>query len=256
MHQAFAADSCAGFVPYHTNQMFVTGKHSSCAESCQVCHKSAIWGGTPTSCKFCHTVGGYASTHAAATHIPTNGLDCDSCHLANKWTPTANMNHTLVSSLSCETCHNGAYRSYGADGKDSEHIPTTLTCSVCHKSTNNWDASLAAVHTGVVAGSCNTCHNGTGAKGKPAVHIATAASCDVCHLNYNSFSGAVMNHVGITGSCETCHNGVLAQGKSPNHPATPATCVTCHTDTSPAGNWACISGAIEWWMENAMKDLA
>lgn len=246
--KSMAADNCAAFAPFHTVGIFQQGRHFSC--SCDSCHKSGVFKGTPSSCKACHIAGGRATTIAPPSHIPTSGAECSNCHTPSNWVP-ATMSHSTVAATSCETCHSGTYRAAGARAKHPEHIPTTLTCSTCHKSTNNWDAKFA--HQGVVAGTCNTCHNGSGAKGKPPVHVPTAASCDACHLNYNSFVSALMNHVGITGSCETCHNGVLAGGKTATHPSTPASCVICHTI---GNNWICKTGQLKLWIKQVLAQLA
>jgi hypothetical protein len=244
---SIAADTCSAFAPFHSTGIFQQGRHFSC--SCDSCHKGGIFKGTPSSCKACHVAGGRASSIAPATHIPTGGVECASCHATSAWNP-ANMQHSAVNSINCDTCHNGSFRSSGASGKDSEHITTTLTCSTCHKSTNNWDATFT--HQGVVPGTCSTCHNGSSAKGKNATHIPTSTSCDSCHLNYNTFSGAAMNHVGITGGCETCHNGVIASGKTATHPSTPAACITCHT---VGNNWICKTGKLELYIKQIYTQL-
>jgi hypothetical protein len=246
---AFSADSCKAFVSSHRNQMFVTGMHSGCAESCSTCHKGSFKE-APTSCKACHVAGGRASSFASPSHIPTNNLECNTCHLGNTWSP-AKMSHSAVTSLTCETCHNNLFKASGARGKTAEHIPTSLTCSTCHKTTSSWDATFT--HQGVAMGTCNTCHNGKIATGKPPVHIPTGASCDTCHLNYNSFTGAIMNHIGIVDSCEVCHNNTLARGKSPAHPPVLFnTCVTCH---SVSGQWQCITGKLDLFFKQIFAKL-
>jgi Cytochrome c7 and related cytochrome c len=244
---ANAVDNCSAFAPFHSAGIFQQGKHFTC--SCDSCHKGGVFKGTPSSCKACHVAGGRAQTSASASHIPTNGLECSSCHTPTSWVP-GNMQHSQVTALSCETCHNGAFRAYGAMGKHKEHIPTSLTCSTCHKSTRNWDADFS--HQGVVAGSCSTCHNGTYAKGKNIGHVPTALSCDTCHTGYSTFTGATMNHLGIVDGCETCHNGIMATGKTATHPSTPSSCITCHT---VGNNWICKTGKLELYIRHIYAQL-
>ncbi|MBS1130921.1 MAG: hypothetical protein H6R16_1923, partial [Proteobacteria bacterium] len=130
------------------------------------------------------------------------------------------------------------YVSQNAQIKPATHIPTTAQCSTCHSSTTTW-ATGTFNHTGVVAGSCSNCHNGTNALGKPTTHIPTTATCDTCHKNYTAFAPATMTHNGITtpaGSCANCHNGaytaVNAQSKPVTHIPTTQSCQICHTTTA------------------------
>ena len=61
-------------------------------------------------------------------------------------------------------------------------------------------------HTGVVAGTCANCHNGSTAKGKPGNHVPTTVSCDVCHVGTTDFGNTKKpNHSLLTGTCKSCH---------------------------------------------------
>lgn len=111
-----------------------TGKCSNCA----TCHIQGIFTGTPKSCVSCHngdptrlTVG------RSASHVPTLLVECSYCHNTSTFT-TATMNHTIMASSRCDSCHNGSYASSGARGKPKEHPKTTADCRTCH-STRNWD---------------------------------------------------------------------------------------------------------------------
>jgi hypothetical protein len=91
------------------------------------------------------------------------------------------MNHAIMSSVRCDSCHNQTYKNF-ARAKDSEHIPTTLDCVQCHN-THNWDVSHAQIHAGVTTG-CVSCHNGTTATGKinyALGHPITSDNCEQCH---------------------------------------------------------------------------
>jgi DnaJ-class molecular chaperone len=68
----------------------------------------------------------------------------------------------------CASCHVQNGRA-SATSKPSQHIPTSDTCEVCHKTTNFLQVSFT--HNKVSPGSCSTCHNNTSERGKPAQHI-------------------------------------------------------------------------------------
>ena len=147
-----------------------------------------------------------------------------------------------VAAGNCASCHNGSYVFANALAKPATHIVTTQQCDSCH-TTVAWKPSTFA-HTGVVAGTCATCHNGTQARGKGATHLPTSAVCDSCHIGYSAFAPAMMNHGATTGplaagNCATCHSGaylsINAQVKPTTHVATTAQCDTCHTSTT---TWA------------------
>jgi hypothetical protein len=178
--------------------------------------------GTTSQCSSCHNPA-YAFANAnpqGTTHIPT-GAQCDNCHKTGfvNWTvPVTNMNHTLVASITCSTCHSGAYLSEHADKKGSSHIPTTLECNSCHKNTVNWTVPLTDMnHTGL-NGQCSTCHSGgylsENAQMKSPSHIPTSAQCDACHTSTVVWTPVMHITTGITGQCEVCHNGAYTASKA------------------------------------------
>ena len=180
----------------------------------------------------CHSPGGrVVSTFKPANHLPTT-VNCNSCHRTTNWTP-AFFTHNGVAPGTCSKCHNQTT----AVGKPTTHIPTTMSCDSCHR-TVGW-MGAAFKHQGVASGTCVTCHNGIQARGKPAGHISTAASCDTCHqmgaANWVLVSTGY-NHSGVVpGTCASCHNGTKAAGKPATHiPTTPA-CDTCHKSTTAFG---------------------
>jgi hypothetical protein len=82
-------------------------------------------------------------------------------------------------------------------------------------------------HTGVVKGTCATCHDGVKATGKSTNHVPTTASCDACH-GTAAWKPASFSHTGITSGCAACHNGTTATGKSSGHWVTARDCSYCH----------------------------
>ncbi len=172
---------------------------------------SGIVHGQAKTTKFDHlSASGFAldTTHARAT--------CETCHVKGvfKGTPKT-----------CEGCHSTGSRVV-ATPMSAAHLPTTQACDTCHK-TSGWLGAKFS-HSGVVAGSCATCHNGTTARGKSPSHIVTSASCDTCHKT-TSFTPASFSHASVSsGTCTNCHNGTSARGKTANHIATTQSCDTCH----------------------------
>jgi len=105
-------------------------------------------------------------------HIPlTGGAACTSCHRSARDMATAVvMNHGVVSTLDCRTCHNGTYVAQGAQTTPGQHIPykamllngSGMDCDDCHKGFTgaNWTA-VKMNHNGSLgggAGLCKGCH--------------------------------------------------------------------------------------------------
>lgn len=170
-----------------------TGKCSTCAS----CHRGGVFVGTPKSCIACHNGDPSRVTVARSpAHIPTQVIECSSCHQTTSFTVNAIMDHSTVTAQRCDTCHNGSYTDYGkfnggAQGKSTEHVPTVADCKSCH-GTSNWDVSHSAIHAGITTG-CVTCHDGNFAPGKSsytAGHPITTDACETCHSIDNSFKCA------------------------------------------------------------------
>jgi Cytochrome c7 and related cytochrome c len=206
----------------------------------------------PAAEKFDHAKIGFTlnGAHAAAR--------CTACHINNVFKGTPR---------DCATCHATANH-MGATAKNMGHVPTNVQCDVCHKTTLWLPAFFS--HVGVVAGTCETCHNGTNAHDKSSIsnHISTNLPCSECHKSTITFKGAssalpanhlptsqpcslchaigtgadsgVMNHLGITGNCISCHNGqTFAVGMKPvnksnfvGHVVTSLDCSDCHKSTA------------------------
>ena len=75
-------------------------------------------------------------------HIPTGTIQCSNCHTntATSFT-TYTMSHTAVTSIRCDACHNGSYKTQGTKGaqaKPNDHPKVTQDCGCCHTSTTSW----------------------------------------------------------------------------------------------------------------------
>ncbi len=231
------------------NAQHKSANHVPTTAQCDTCHRSLTTWATATythaataagTCDTCHKAGG-AGLPKPSNHIPTTA-QCDTCHKSYTAFAPANMDHTGTAG-NCLSCHNGSYVSVNAQARSAAHIPIgAQSCDTCH-GTTVWKPAVYN-HTGVAAGTCANCHNGTQALGKPANHLPTSAACDVCHANFTAFAPAKMNHAGSTGpvsagNCSTCHSGtylsINAQVKPSTHVSTTAQCDTCHRSTT---TWA------------------
>ncbi len=217
---------------------FKPANHLPTTVNCNSCHRTTNWkptffihngiaSGTCTKCHNNSTVQG-----KPATHIQT-ALSCDSCHRTIGWAGAV-FRHLGVATGTCATCHNGVQ----ARGKPTTHMSTRASCDSCHRMVAaNWVlASSGYNHSGVVPGTCATCH-GRNATGIPASHkggVNPTVACDSCHQT-NGWRPATMNHTVVTATpCATCHNNTLARGIPAGHRGglTPGACNTCHTTTA------------------------
>ncbi len=156
----------------------------------------------------------------STTGFPLSGghaqVVCERCHLQGifRGTPTQ-----------CMQCHSPGGRIVSTF-KPANHLPTTVNCSSCHRTTG-WTPAFFT-HNGVAPGTCNKCHNQSTAVGKPVTHIPTTMSCDSCHKT-TGWMSAGFTHQGIApGTCTKCHNGVQARGKPAGHMPTTSSCDACH----------------------------
>jgi hypothetical protein len=226
---------------------------------CSVCHRippeafataSLFDHGSVASmrCNQCHN-GGFERQGVpgqGSKHVPIPpGSDCSLCHETppQSFATAAKYSHTLVTSLRCEGCHNGAFIASGAEGKTPDHVATPPgdDCNTCHKSTSDWAANVTFDHTGIVD-NCARCH-GVTAVGKGTNHIPTpaGADCSVCHrIPPEPFGAAtVFDHRSVgTMRCNQCHNGTFQRQGVPGQgavhiPIPPGSdCNLCH-ETPP-----------------------
>ncbi|MBS1129234.1 MAG: hypothetical protein H6R16_236, partial [Proteobacteria bacterium] len=202
---------------------------------CESCHTAGTFRGTPKVCSTCHAGAGTRAPGKSLKHIPTAAATCDSCHGTIAWQP-ARMDHNVVSTIACSSCHNGIFTEANSLAKPVTHLPTNAACNSCHTSVTAF--SPAAMNHAGTAGQCNSCHNGAfvsaNAQTKGPNHVATTAQCDQCHPSTSTWFASVFDHVAsppVTGRCSDCHNGSRAVGKSRSHVPTTAQCDTCHTST-------------------------
>ncbi len=170
-HVGVTAGSCESC----HNGKIATGKnagHIATQSSCESCHRSTrSW-----TSDGCHN--GTAARGRPGNHIPVAGsvARCDSCHRSQvRFSVAVAMNHGVVGTTSCKSCHSGAFVSQGPTGalpKPGNHIPegallngAAMDCNTCHTSTASF-AALRMNHNnsmGRGAGTCKTCHQ-TGAR--------------------------------------------------------------------------------------------
>jgi hypothetical protein len=253
---AGSCSSCHNGAYTFANAQAKAASHIPTTAQCDTCHKNytafapatMTHSGMTGQCSTCHN-GSYVAANALAkspSHIPTTA-QCDTCHKNYTAFAPATMSHSgttgPIATGNCATCHNGSYTAVNALAKPVSHIPTTQTCDTCH-TTIAWKPTSFS-HSGVVAGSCATCHNGISAAGKPAgSHIPTAQSCEACHQTGISWLPLKLPyaHTGVvSGTCATCHGGTYTNitVKPGNHipTLTPAgmpgnECSLCHSSTS------------------------
>jgi len=136
----------------------LTVDHTQVQGSCANCHDGSTARGKGNNhidvqnvCEACHSVtrwepvitvdhtyvnGSCSSCHDKPNNHPTTLADCAGCHRnTNDWGRNINVDHSLVPTGSCSSCHNGNI----AEGKNRGHCPTNQECDVCHRSTNDWD---------------------------------------------------------------------------------------------------------------------
>jgi Cytochrome c7 and related cytochrome c len=213
--------------------------------SCDACHANYASFIAPTmnhsvveaaqiKCSSCHN-GSFTSegaflggAKAKTPNHPVTTAECGTCHLGrSSFLGGAAFNHAGVTPGSCASCHNGI----NAIGKTNTptHNGTIASCDTCHGTANGYTSFAGAAfnHTGVVAGTCGTCHLGQSAsvKTKSITHIPTTGNaCDACHLTTISFLSPVMQHSAVTSiACATCHNGSYLkeqQAQKPCHQTT------------------------------------
>jgi hypothetical protein len=123
-----------------------TGKCQTCAS----CHKQGVFIGTPRSCVTCHNGDPkWMTVGRSAKHIPTQLVECSFCHNVIVFN-NATMNHTSVAALRCDSCHNGAYTAYNADGKPKDH-PTSRTVNGVKIIVNTVDCNHSGCHRGTTS---------------------------------------------------------------------------------------------------------
>ena len=174
--------------------------HISTTDVCSACH--SVNAGWRLRSTFAHdqTLGTCVSCHAAnnpapmrgktATHIPSND-NCQACHGTIAFRASNSPFSHADASGECIACHNASSRL--TVGMPTFHPPTTDACAACHLTTVWRPVKVPMDHAQVLAGGCNTCHNGTRASGKTATHVPTSNVCDACHAVPTATGGTWKN---------------------------------------------------------------
>jgi hypothetical protein len=255
-HTAVAAAVCASC---HDGSHVIAGtralgkhtNHVATTATCETCHTTTAWkpatfnhtaagvNAGPGTCNTCHDGTQARGVTAIANHIATAAIKCDSCHKNYTSFKPAAMDHTVVTATACATCHDGGHVSAGSGkgiGKNTTHVPTTVTCDSCHASNKpDWKPASMS-HTAVAAAVCASCHDGahltsTGkGLGKSATHVPTTATCETCHSTTAWKPATYVHPADAAGRCNTCHtgsNGGMVQN-STHVPTSSVQCESCH----------------------------
>jgi len=281
-------NTCHTGATYATSGALTTTSHPNHvaigSAKCDACHTSTVtWGpGAPMNhtaaglaavagnCQSCHNGTLAQGISSFSGHMTVTG-SCDVCHKASNtisyasWAGGKYHAYNTVAAGGCVACHNGTYKSSGAQSTSdfSGHVVTAASCDTCHTSASTKAfvsfAGGTFSHSPVPTGLCLTCHNGVQAygmasAGMPAPHIPATGSCDTCHKTVN-FTGAFptgwqpgkyhANNSAAAGSCANCHSGtysvngtILGTTSFANHiPTGTSSCEVCHTNTSGYTKW-------------------
>ena len=254
----FKFSNLSGLAPPSMVHTLVTGI------ACSTCHEKGLsWAGQPVTvlrpptvathvqtgeCSDCHssTVSFKGASNFPANHIPVPNGDastCSACHANPGDYLSYTMDHTVVTSESCATCH-GAGKSFAGMAPPvlklppANHVPFgAVACESCHLNTSTATGGFkftnasgttpsAMVHSAVSGVACATCHAaGKTDVGVPAtvtppgnhVPFGTAA-CESCHLSSSVATGGFrFANVSGTAPSAMVHSAVASM-----------TCATCH----------------------------
>jgi hypothetical protein len=158
---------------------------------------------TTADCIDCHSATGSFAAAAAARARPglglsrvagpTNGVTVRGPNGLSKAAgggPDLPFAHTGVAPASCASCH---VPGGSATAKPAGHLPTTLSCDSCHRTTTWKPAAFA--HSGVVPRSCANCHAPGWATAKPTGHFITVRACDSCHHSMSGWTPVSYDHL-------------------------------------------------------------
>ena len=185
-HSAVSGSRCdachnGAYISEGTKGAYGTASYSghvpTSGQDCKTCHASAAltftsWAGakyvhqaSDTNCSSCHN-GSTATGMTTPPHIPTGTIQCSNCHVNTAVSfAIYTMSHTAVTSIRCDACHNGSYKSQGTKGaqaKPNDHPKVTQDCGCCHTSTTSWSPRQSP-------GTCTT-------TAKTPVPVATAVA--------------------------------------------------------------------------------
>ena len=215
----------------HSTSYPLVGVHAT--QSCDACHKNAVYRGTPSDCYGCHRTEYDRAQNPAhdAAGFPTS---CETCHRATDaaWTQ-GSFNHASTYALAgvhstqpCAACHTGGI-----------YKGTTRDCYGCHRT--SYDQTRNPPHaTSGFSTACDTCHRAADAAWTQGsfnhastyalVGVHSTQPCAACHIN-----GI---YKGTPRDCYGCHRTSYDQTRNPNHAASgfSTACETCHRATDAA----------------------
>jgi hypothetical protein len=224
--------------------------HTGVSAGCITCHSAGSGAGPFAGCATTATCGnpppltyqpkttplasgGSPTAPSTATHIPTVGIACESCHSPTVFTSFSGMNmrgnsraHTAVAAATCESCHEYQYVWFGVNirtpGSANHHgrkPGQDCISSGCHNRSYNQFSNAARVQP-VLRSALN------GASVRVLPDGTTLA-------NPGAGIGQAFDHLGVAiGQCQTCHNGQAAKGQPARHLVTRASCDSCHRTTA------------------------
>lgn len=214
--------------------------HSPKPTSCKTCHLSdrpsapvngfnhSIAGGG--DCASCHWLSGTTPvwTGGSFSHASLGAtVRCDSCHLPSMPSTLmpANpapdqMDHSMVGSTDCRTCHSNQIGVSWSGGTFS-HTPAPASCQNCHQNKRPTGVVSGFDHASTAGlGECKSCHtqnvgvNWLGATGMPhpasGITAGSALDCASCHgqggMANLKLTVPAANHMGGTANtCISCH---------------------------------------------------
>ena len=211
--------------------------HISSTANCDRCHVTTDWTSTISPLDHTQVLGSCSSCHLSelpTTHMPRPAAsDCGSCHTNPPplWTQAAKFNHSLVTAMRCDACHNGSFATSGAIGKNAQHIPTAAgqDCASCHRAPpDSFALATTFNHNSVTTLRCTQCHSGqfaaSGAAGKGPGHFVTTAECNRCHTIAPGWPSTVATFRHVSANYPGDHNAGV-------------TCVSCHTTNNEVATW-------------------
>jgi len=218
------------------------GVRKPSVEDCASCHQAPSTPHFGTECSRCHTPDGWTQSASAwvtgAPAIPhpvQADTDCLTCHGPTGQRPVP-ASHDGIPSVSCAYCHKGQAAAPVSGPPIPHPVQGPETCQTCHGQGSLKPAS--AIHTGIPADSCLTCHQSVPLADVPTIpHVIEGRdTCLTCH-DQGKLKPEPSNHQGWPNeSCLLCHQAQPAAtpvAASPA-PAIPhlvtglATCLTCH----------------------------
>ena len=217
-------------------------------DNCQSCHETGMnWYGvkmvdrpTPAQdanhplatdlngadCKNCHSgfnVGDFAKANKPPNHIPTkSGALCKACHDLTVMGPLDQIHLNAPSSTTnCQQCHGSDSAKFDIPainfhvvGLPSNHMPTTVSCEVCHAGPGS---SFPSVPVQIGAKFANSLMNHTGSTTCAGCHGPTVSASQFVGISSIIVMPATSPmgpsaHLPSSTACESCHTRAVPPG--------------------------------------------